>query len=270
MVAGRSGLKVELSHLRPWSFTKVQKAKKCEYEFFFRYVEKLEPLERPDFFILGSGVHFVLENALNTAFEGGRAVSKELLKEFALRFKESEPLADLKKIELFFPNIIKFVNGQLRRVEKSSFVASEIELAVDSSLKLAPYASSSVYLRGKLDFIFSKGSILYIVDHKTSRSWDFNNKVKTQLRWYALLASIKFPQFERFALEVHNVRYGTINRFVFGKRELFAFKEKLLEKILEVENYYLGKDFDSLTPSPCELNCQWCEYRHLCPAVKKG
>ncbi len=261
----KEGLKVELSHLRPWSFTKVQKAKKCQYEFFFRYVKKLEPLERADFFVLGSGVHFVLENALNTAFEGKEPLSKKLLFRFAEQFKESEPLADLKKISEFFPNILKFVNGQLRRAKGSSLVASEIELAVDSSLKLAPYFSDKVYLRGKLDFIFSKDETLYIVDHKTSRSWEFNNKVKTQLRWYALLASIKFPQFERFALEVHNVRYGSIKRLIFTKRELLSFKEKLLPLITRVEENYIGKGFKELQPSPCEANCQWCEYRHICP-----
>jgi len=263
----KEGLKVELSHLRPWSFTKVQKAKKCQYEFFFRYVEKLEPLEKADFFVLGSGVHFVLENALNTAFEGKEPLSKKLLFQFAEKFKEIEPLADLRRISEFFPNILKFVNGQLKRAGGSSLVASEIELAVDNSLRLTSYFSDSVYLRGKLDFIFSKDETLYIVDHKTSRSWEFNNRVKTQLRWYALLASIKFPQFERFALEVHNVRYGSIKRMIFTRKELLSFRKKLLPLLTQVEGEYLGRGFRELHPSPSEANCHWCEYRHVCPVV---
>jgi putative RecB family exonuclease len=270
VIGGKTGVVVELSHLRPWSFSKVQKAKKCQYEFFFRYVEKLEPLRKADFLILGSAVHFVLENALNEAFNGSRAVSKSLLSQFALQFKEEvEPLTDLSQVSQFFPNILKFVNAQLKRVKGSSFVASEIELAVNSSLNLTGYSSGDVFLRGKLDFLFSKEDTLYIVDHKTSKSLDFNNKVKTQLRWYALLASIKFPQFERFALEVHNVRYGTLKRVIFTKRELLAFKLKLLPILSLLEKDFLGKDFSQLQPSPCEANCKWCEYRHLCPIYVK-
>ena len=259
---------VSLDHLRPWSFSKVQKAKKCQYEFFFRYVEKVEPLTRADFLILGSGVHFVLENALNTVFKEGRPIGKELLSDFASRFKEMEPEANLSLISSFFPNIVKFVNGQLRRVEESSIVASEIELAVNERFEPVSYSSDSVFMRGKLDFIFSKGNTLYIVDHKTSKSWEFNNRIKTQLRWYALLASVKYPQFERFALEVHNVRYGTVNRVIFNLRELEAFKRNLVPRIFSVEEELNGRSFEELHPNPSDLNCRWCEYRHICPLTE--
>ncbi len=260
---------VSLEHLRPWSFSKVQKARKCQYEFFFRYVEKIEPLTRADFLILGSGVHYVLENALNTVFRDGKPIRKELLSDFALQFKEMEPEADVSLISSFFPNIVKFVNGQLRRVEESSLVASEIELAVDDSFNPVSYGSDSVFMRGKLDFIFSKGNTLYIVDHKTSKSWEFNNKIKTQLRWYALLASVKYPQFERFALEVHNVRYGTVNRVIFNLRELSLFRRNLIPKIFSVEEELAGKSFGELRPNPSEFNCRWCEYRHVCPLAEE-
>ncbi|ADU95977.1 RecB family exonuclease [Thermovibrio ammonificans] len=258
-------LTVGIEHLRPWSFSKVQKAKRCQYEFFFRYVQKLEPLERADFLVLGSGVHFVLENALNAVFLRRKPLSKELLLHYARLYKEQEPLADLNRIGQFFPNILKFVNGQLRRVDRGELKFWELELAVDRELRCVPYDSGGVFLRGKLDFLFSKGETLYIVDHKTSRSHDFDNRVKTQLRWYALLAAVKFPQFQRFALELHNVRYGTVKRVVFSRREIEAFKVKLVPIIESVEEEFLGKSFRELTPSPSELNCRWCEFRHLCP-----
>ena len=262
-----ANLKVELFHLRPWSFSKVQKAKKCQYEFYFRYVEKLKPLERADFFVLGSGVHFVLENALLRALKEGKPLSEANLTDFALRFKEVEPSADVSKIAQFFPNILKFVNGQLRRLKGSSFFEPEVELAVDSSFNLSSYFSGEVFMRGKLDFVFERDGTLYIVDHKTSRSLEFDNRVKTQLRWYALLASVKFPSFERFALELHNVRYGTIQRIIFTQRDIKLFKKRLIPLIAQVEGELSGKSFSQLLPSPREENCRWCEYRHVCPAV---
>ena len=112
MIEGKTGLRIELSHLRPWSFSKIQKAKKCQYEFFWRYVAKVEPLEKPEFLVLGSGVHFVLENALNIAFKRERPLNRELLYYFAENFKKEEPLADVNKIAEFFPNILRNVNGQ--------------------------------------------------------------------------------------------------------------------------------------------------------------
>jgi len=259
---------VDITHLRPWSFSKVQKAKKCQYEFYFRYVEKLKPAEKAEFLILGSGVHYILESALNTAFKRLKPLNKELLFYFAENFKKEEPEADLKKLKEFFPNILKFVNGQLRRAGESRLVASEVELAANREFEPVSFGSKEVFLRGKLDFVFSKGDTLYIVDHKTSRSYDFDNKVKTQLRWYALLAKVKFPQFKRFALELHNVRYGTVKRIIFSENDLKAFRLKLLPIIETIEDEFLGKSFSDLVPAPCESNCRWCDYRHICPAVQ--
>jgi len=257
---------IGLEHLRPWSFSKVQKAKRCQYEFYWNYVEKKEPLEKSEFLILGSGVHFVLENALNTVFKEGVPLRKELLFNFGEAFKEEEPLAQVEKIATFFPNIIKYVNGQLRRASNSQFIASELELAIDKDFKLVSnFFSGTVFLRGKLDFVFSRDDTLYIVDHKTNRNDEFNNRIKTQLRWYALLASVKFPEFKRFILEVHNVRYGTIKRFLFTEKDLSNFKLKLLPKIESIEEEFLGKNFSELIPSPSERNCRWCDFRHICP-----
>jgi putative RecB family exonuclease len=256
---------VKLRHLRPWSFSKVQKAKRCQYEFYWSYVEKREPIEKADFFILGSGVHFVLENALKVAFKRERPLNKDLLFYFAENFRKEEPLAKVEKIVEFFPNILRYVNGQLRRVSESKIVASELELAIDKNFNvLSDFRSERAFLRGKLDFVFSKEDTLYIVDHKTSRNREFNNKIKTQLRWYALLTSVKFPEFRRFALEIHNVRYGTVNRFIFTENDLKAFKIKLLPVIETLEEEFVGKSFENLVPFPCESNCRWCDFRHIC------
>ena len=256
---------VELRHLRPWSFSKVQKAKRCQYEFYWNYVEKREPIEKADFLILGSGVHFVLENALKVAFKRERPLNKDLLFYFAENFKKEEPLAKLEKIVDFFPNILRYVNGQLRRASESKIIASEMELAVDKNFNvLSNFSSERAFLRGKLDFVFSKGDTLYIVDHKTNRSREFNNKIKTQLRWYALLASVRFPEFRRFALEIHNVRYGTVGRLIFTENDLKAFRTKLLPVIETLEEEFVGKVFEDLVPSPCESNCRWCDFRHIC------
>ncbi len=264
----RDSLKIELLHLRPWSFSKVQKAKRCQYDFFFRYVEKVEPAEKAEFLITGNGVHFVLENALNTVFKRRKPLSKDLLYYFLELYRKSEPEINEKQVVEFFPNIIRFVNGQLKRTSNSKILAAELEIAVDNNFNVVDdFEASTVFLRGKLDFVFSKGDTLYIVDHKTNRSREFNNRIKTQLRWYALLASAKFPQFKRFALEVHNVRYGTVNRFLFTELDLKGFKLRILPIIELLEEELAGKSFDELIPSPCEVNCKWCDYRHLCPAA---
>ncbi len=264
----RDSLKVELSHLRPWSFSKVQKAKKCQYDFFFRYVEKIEPIEKAEFLVTGNGVHFVLENALNTVFRRKKPLGKDLLFYFLELYKRNEPEVNEKKVVEFFPNIVRFVNGQLRRTSNSRVLAAELEIAIDTGFNIVEnFGDSSVFLRGKLDFVFSRGDTLYIVDHKTNRSRDFNNRIKTQLRWYALLASVKFPQFKHFALEVHNVRYGTVNRFIFTESDLKSFKLRILPIIEILEEEFAGKGFDELIPSPCEVNCKWCDYRHVCPAA---
>jgi putative RecB family exonuclease len=259
---------VRIEHLRPWSFSKVQKAKRCQYEFFWRYVERREPLEKPEFMAIGSGVHFVIENALGFAVRNGRPVDRKLLQKFARAYADSEPVVTVESLEAFFPNIVKYVNAQLKRFHRSGFVELEFGMAVDERLEPAGgFKSSRVFLRGKVDLMFSKEDLLYIVDHKTGRGRDFDNKTKTQLRWYALLAGTFFPEFHRFALELHNVRYGTVRRFIFTRRDLDSFKVRLLPIIGMIEDELANRSFEELKPSPSEENCRWCDYRHICPAA---
>ncbi len=259
---------ITINHLRPWSFSRIQKAKRCQYDFYFTYVKKLKPAQKADFFVIGSGVHFVLENALNFIVNKGQMVNRDKLYEFACNFSDTEPLADIKDIEPFIPSIMRFVNGQLRRLPRVSFAKSELALSIDDKFRpVDSFNSSDVFLRGKLDFVFGEGDTLYIVDHKTNRNSDFSNRMKTQLRCYAMLAKARFPQFKKFILELHNVRYGSIRRFVFTDNDLKGFELKFLSIVSSLEDELLGKTFDDLVASRSS-NCKWCDYRDVCPLCK--
>jgi len=259
---------IDLSHLRPWSFSKVQKAKRCAYDFYWSYVDKKEPAERADFFILGSGVHFILENAIETVFKRCKPLNYETLNYFFEKFRKCEPEISYEKVKPFFPNILNYVNGQLRRIEKIKFFFSEVDLCINRQFEPIDFNGEEAFIRGKLDFIFALDDTLYIVDHKTNRSREFSNKLKTQLRWYALLASAKFPQFKKLALEIHNVRYGTVQRVIFTETDIRNFQLKLLPIIEMVEMEFVDKSFSQLIPSPSSANCRWCDFRHICPAKK--
>jgi len=265
---GKTVLKIGLEHLRPWSFSKVQKAKRCQYDFYWTYVEPQEPAERAEFFLIGNGVHFILENALETVFKRKRPLNYDLLHYFLDKFKVKEPEVKEENIKPFFPNILKYANAQLRRIGKLHFFHSELSLSMNRELKpVNEFDSSRVFLRGKLDFVFAVDSTLYIVDHKTNRSREFSNRIKTQLRWYALLAHSSFPEFNRFALEVHNVRYGTVNRFIFTRTDIADFRLRLVSLIDMLEEELEGKSFDEISPSPHSTVCRWCDFRHICPHV---
>ncbi len=259
-------IKISLEHLRPWSFSKVQKAKRCQYEFYWTYVEPQEPAERAEFLLIGNGVHFILENALETVFKRKRPLNYDLLNYFLEKFRTLEPSIKKESVKPFFPNILRYANAQLRRIGKLRFYHSELSLSMDREmLPLKDFEAKEVFLRGKLDFVFGTEDTLYIVDHKTNRNRDFSNRIKTQLRWYALLASSFFPEFERFALEVHNVRYGTVNRFIFTRSDVLDFKLRLIPLIDMLEEEFLGKSIEELLPSPHSTVCRWCDFRHICP-----
>ncbi len=264
-----SDKKVDICHLRPWSFSKVQKAKRCAYDFYWTYVEKQKPAERADFFVLGSGVHFILENAIETVFKRCRPLNYGLLSYFFEKFKEFEPDIPYEKVKPFFPNILNYVNSQIRKIDRIKFFHSEVDLCVDMDLQPVEFNAKTAFIRGKLDFIFAIEDTLYIVDHKTNRSREFTNRVKTQLRWYALLAGAKFPEFKKLVLEIHNVRYGTVQRFVFTERDIMNFQVKLLPVIEMTEGEFFGKTFSELIPSPSSSNCRWCDFRHICPTKKR-
>jgi len=257
-------LRVGIEHLRPWSFSKVQKAKRCQYDFYWTYVNPQEPAEKADFFLIGSGVHFIMENALETAFKRRRPLNYDLLHYFLEEFRKVEPGVDVDSVKPFFPNILSYANAQVRRIRKLKFFHSELELSTDREFNpLNSFDEKSAFLRGKIDFTFAVEDTLYIVDHKTNRKRELSNRIKTQLRWYALLAASYFPQFERFSLEVHNVRYGTVNRFIFSKMDIVNFKLKLVPLIEMLEEELEGKSFEELTPSPGPA-CRWCDFRHIC------
>ncbi len=259
---------ITVADMRPWSFSRVHKAKTCPFAFYFAYVEGLEPAPKADFFKIGSGVHFLLENALRAAFLKKSYISKENLRSLLLEYLRQEPDLQEKDYEPFFHNIVRYVNSHLLRMRDYSFFAAELELSVGDSFEPLPYNAKDAFLRGKLDLVYVRDKRVFIVDHKTNRSREFSNRLKTQLRWYALLAKSKFPEFSDFILEVHNVRYGTCRRFVFTDTDIDNFKLKLTSVIRELEEELEGKTLSELKPNPSYSNCKWCDFRHVCPESK--
>ncbi|WP_457568545.1 RecB family exonuclease [Desulfurobacterium sp.] len=260
---------IEIKHLRPWSFSRIQKARKCTYDFYWSYVEKQKPAERADFFILGSGIHYILENAINTVFKRRKPLNYDVLKYFFEQFRHKEPSLNYEKVKPFLPKILTYANAQLRRMGKIQFFHSEVELCINREFAPTGFNGKEAFIRGKLDFVFAQEDTLYIVDHKTNRNRDFSKRIKTQLRWYALLAKAKYPEFKKLALEVHNVRYGTVRREIFTENDILNFRLKLVPIIEMVEEELLGKSFKDLTPSPSSANCRWCDFRHICPVRKE-
>ena len=256
---------IQLFHLRPWSYSKLRRVTTCEFAFFWQYVLNVKP-PRSEALVIGSGIHYILEKALDESLLKGSFVGERRLKEFLSEFCEREKIKEEKLLK-FIPNISRFVKAHIRKLDKESFevIGTEKQFVVDEYFEpLKEFNDKRAFIRGKLDFILFKNGTVKVVDHKTSIGISNVERAFTQLKIYAVLAMESLPPARSFILELHNVKKGEVSRRIYDIEQLVAFREKLRRKILSIEEALKGKGPLSLKPATSKSVCEYCDFKNIC------
>jgi len=118
---------------------------------------------------------------------------------------------------------------------------------------------------GKVDLLQDCGWDVAIIDAKTD--WQLRSQTDIdkdqQLRTYAWMASIKYPEAQEFHCAIDFVRHGVIRDTTYTIDDIPAIEKSILAKVEEIE---ADKKFQA-RPGP---SCSYCAFTADCRAVTAG
>jgi CRISPR/Cas system-associated exonuclease Cas4 (RecB family) len=244
----------------PWSASKIGAAMRCPRFFHYRYEEKRpEPEVMPEARI-GKAIHSALEKSLlGTPVAAATAEARAPL----LSIREQ------KRYDTIATGIAPFIHriDAFRTTRRVSRTLVEYRLAITEDFTPTQFYSGNAFFRGIIDvaYIWQTDTIA-LVDHKSGERHASLN-IADQLRGYAVLAAMSFPNLRHFRLGVHWVGDQVVDWApdVIELRDINA--RFLPELVANIEAAALTVD-DGPRADP-GAKCYRCSYRTICPEGQK-
>jgi len=247
-----------------WSSSKADTAAQCAMRFNRQYVQKVReglPRKNSDA-LVGTAVHSIVEIVL-----AGRKVTgamNSVLRDSALTNDEVD------RITAYAPNIEKFLKRYKIYTQKHACKIPLLEkkLGVTITGKATPYFGKDLFLRGVLDLclLFKDNKTAVIIDHKTGGTRDLSYYTK-QFDSYVLLMKANYPELQKIKIGINFLKEGILpfSKGVIDVTDI----EPLLNKVINNINSASANltDLDKTTVSKL---CNWCSYKHICPAHQGG
>lgn len=152
----------------------------------------------------------------------------------------------------------------------------EVKLAFDKNWNRVQWDSEDAYFRGIVDQIHREGDLLVITDYKTNMSLPAADlfkpddedglsinpeklKMQLQLKVYAYLVSLIYPEHDRFYIRNDYVRYNVYRERSISKYELEQVPDLIATFYEQIKNakQYIPR---------INVNCKTCKILALCPA----
>jgi len=234
-----------------FSYTQLQTFRYCPLKYRFAYLYRIPVKPAPEM-NFGTDIHACLEGFFRQVMGGYLPSLEELLDTFYRchapgRYGESYQDEEYRRLGV---NVLTAFYTQ----ERGSLSAP---LFVEKPFLLD---MGSVAIRGVVDRVDPlPGGGVEIIDYKTGKpKEEAQEEDLLQLRLYALAAK------EVFQLDPKRVSFlflRTNQKLSFDQEEaaLTATRQKITQLIAEIQ----ASDF---SPSPAQVKCRRCEFRHLCPA----
>ena len=129
----------------------------------------------------------------------------------------------------------------------------EHQWAVDSSWHFVAWENPDAWLRAVADLLIFEDDRLRIIDHKTGKKYPVKHIQQGQL--YAVIAALKYPQYEKFTIEFwYPDQGGDKLERTYSKMQCQMFKDDFERRGLEMTT---AECFD-VKASP--YNCKWCPF----------
>lgn len=258
-----------LEGLAPWSYSKYKSLKKCPFQFYLKYILKIQVPETlqgesdPLSANVGKAAHSILENVLL-----GKTVDKSFentKKEYVVEKKLLTQEQWVEKVETLTYNITRFKE----RIEAFEIktpikrILTELRIGVDRNYQPTGFFSKDVFIRGVIDLVLMLDSLdALIIDHKTGGGQGGVRMYEEQLDWYKFLLHFGIEKVTGAQTGVHFIGEGEIKMANYSPAEDI---ENTIKNSLEMS---LEGAIDMLKEKGYFKHirgyyCKWCEFDNL-------
>ena len=248
-----------------YSHSKLTTFQQCPQKYKFRYVDEIPPPIRSIELHLGDTVHRALEKLYADARQGRINSCEEVLAHFQQVWDEGyTPQMRIVRSGTSARTYLELGRQMLAAYHKRFFPFNE-STTLELEEKFSFPISDGQEIRGIIDRLAkAEDGTLEIHDYKTSRRFPSPAQVASdmQLALYELALRHRWPDTQRITLIWHYLTFDRDISVAKTIRQLEAVKQKTVGLIAVVES---AASF----PTHVTPLCDWCEYKELCPAMKK-
>jgi len=248
-----------------FSHSKLTTYERCPQKYKFRYIDEIPPPVRSIELHLGDTVHRALEKLYADALLGKLDSSDELLALYQEKWDEGySPEMRIVRSGTTARTYLQLGRQMLQAYHKRFYPFNQ-SVTLELEQKFS-FALSDVHeIRGIVDRLArAEDGSLEIHDYKTSRRFPSPAQVASdmQLVLYELGLRQRWPDTRRITLIWHYLTFDHAITIAKTLRQLEAVKQNTVELIARIET-------TTAFPTHVTRLCDWCEYKELCPAMKK-
>lgn len=253
-----------------YSNSRLKKFEECPRAYKFKYIQKVE-VEKVEnaFFFLGSRVHETLETLHEELINGKQNSLEEILEIYEDSWEEKWSEDIQMNRERYSPEHFRGVGKECIENYYEEHEPFDQNTTIATELRLYPEVSADgreYTFLGYIDRLDMTPEGNYEVhDYKTSKHLPSEGEMENdrQLPLYQLGVEQDYPEAEEVELVWHYVRFGKDIRIRHTQEKIDEMQRELVEAIEEIERAREKDDFPTMRDGGA--NCNWCDYKHLCP-----
>ncbi|MBZ5643046.1 MAG: PD-(D/E)XK nuclease family protein [Acidobacteriia bacterium] len=248
-----------------YSHSKLQTYQQCPQKYKFRYIDEIPPPIRSIELHLGTTVHFALEKLYGRARLGQITSLDDLLKFFRDKWDEGySPQMRIVRAKTTASTYFD-LGRQMLKDYHWTFYPFKQSTTLELEEKFLFPISEGQEIRGIIDRLAKNADgTLEIHDYKTSRRLPDSSQIHNdaQLALYEIAIRHRWPETGGISLIWHYLAFDKEIKITKTAAQLETVKRNTLGLIARIE---------AATSFPVQVTplCNWCEYKEICPAMKK-
>jgi putative RecB family exonuclease len=248
-----------------YSHSKLAAYQQCPRKYKFRYIDEIPPPIRSIELHLGTTVHSALEKLYADARRGQVTLLDDLLTFFQDKWDEGySPQMRIVRSKTTARTYLE-MGRQMLKDYHWTFHPFTQTATLELEEKFIFPLSEGQEIRGIIDRLAkSEDGTLEIHDYKTSRRLPTSEQVANdvQLSLYEIAIRHRWPETQQISLIWHYLAFDKEIKITKTPQQLETVKRSTLGLIRRIE---------ATTSFPVQVSplCNWCEYKEICPAMKK-
>ena len=256
---------MERESVPSFSHSKLTTYQQCPQKYTFRYIDEIPPPIRSIELHLGDTVHRALEKLYADARQGQTHSCDEILACYQQKWDEGyRPQMRIVRSGTTARTYLEYGRQMLLAYHRRFHPFTE-SATLELEEKFLFPLSEGREIRGIIDRLAKAGDgSLEIHDYKTSRRFPTPSQAgsDTQLALYELALRHRWPGTQRITLIWHYLAFDKDISIAKTLPQLETVKQNTLGLIKRIES-------TSTFPTQVTPLCDWCEYKEICPAMKK-